>query len=75
MILCSRGVNEEYWSSVFTTRCPSLRQPHAWDVILNSSKYNILAVNNNKLIQLYKFVSTIPTKKNSNINLRCKTAL
>ena len=47
-------------------------QPHAWDAISNSSKYNILA--GNQLIQLYKVVRTISTQ-NSNINLRCKTAL
>ena len=27
----SRGANEEYWDSVFTTGYPSRRQPHAWD--------------------------------------------
>ena len=37
------------------------------DAVLNRSKYNILA--GNQLIQLDKFVCTIPTQ-NSNINVR-----
>ena len=56
----------------FTTGCPSWHQPHAWGAVSNSSKYNILA--GTQLIQLYKFVCTIPTQ-NIHINLRCKTAL
>ena len=46
------------------TGCPSWCQPHAWDAVSNSSKYNILA---GTQIQLYKFVCTIATQ-NSNIN-------
>ena len=66
------SVNVEYWSIIFTTGCPSCGQPHVWDEASNSSKYNILA--GTQIIQLYKFVCTILTP-NSNINLRCKTAL
>ena len=35
--------HEEFWSNVFTTGCPSWRQPHAWD-----------AVSKQSLILLYK---------------------
>ena len=63
------SVNEEYWSSFLMTECPSWRQPHAWNAISNSFKYNIL--DRTQLIQLYKFVCTIPTQ-NSNINLHHK---
>ena len=48
------------------------RQPHAWDPVSNSSKHYILS--GTELIQLYKFVYTIPTQI-SNINLRCKPSL
>ena len=41
------------------TGCPFWRQPHAWDAVSNSSKYNILA--GTQLIQLYKFVYTMST--------------
>ena len=51
------------------TGCHSWRQPHAWDAVSNSSKYNILA--GTQLIRLYKFVCTISTQ-NSNINLHCE---
>ena len=51
------------------TGCPSWRQPHACDAILNSSKYNIL--DGTQLIQLYELMCTIPTQT-SNINLRFK---
>ena len=74
-ILSSSSVYSPFSDRVgafFTTGCPSWRQPHAWDAISNSSKYNILAWN--QRIQLYKCVCTIPTQ-NSNINLRWKTAL
>ena len=40
--------------------CPSWRQPNAWDAVSNSSRYGILS--KNQLIQLYKFVYTIPTQ-------------
>ena len=42
------------------TGCPSWRQPHAWHAVSNSSKYCILS--ETQLIQLYKFVCTIPTQ-------------
>ena len=47
----------------------SWRQPHVWDAVSNSSKYGILS--KTQLIQLYKFVRTIPTQ-NININLHYK---
>ena len=57
----SSGVlNEEYWRRVFTTGCPFWCQPHTWDAVSNSSKYCILS--GTQLIQLYKFVCTIPTQ-------------
>ena len=36
------------------------RQPHAWDAVSNSSKYDILA--GTLLIHMYKLVCTIPTQ-------------
>ena len=50
----------------FTTGCLSWRQPHAGNAVSNSAKYYILS--GTQLIQLYKFVCTIPTQ-NININL------
>ena len=48
---------------------PYWRQPHAWNAVSNSPKYGILS--ETQLIQLYKFVCTIPTQ-NNNINLHSK---
>ena len=49
----------------FMTGCPSWRQPHMWDALPNHSKHCMLA--GTQLIQLYKFVCTIPTQ---NINFK-----
>ena len=68
----TQGVSMKSMEQRFSTGCPSWRQPHAWDAILNCSKYNILV--GNQLIRLYKFVCTIPIQ-NRNINLCCTTAL
>ena len=53
-----------------STTCRLYRlEAHAWDAVLNSSKYYILA--RIQIIQLYKFVCTIPTQ-NIKINLHSK---
>ena len=60
-----------------TTGCPSWDQPYAWDAVSNSSKYNILA--GIPLIQLYKFVCTIPNLYGFDtqlyISFKCNTPL
>ena len=54
-IQCS-GVRVKRIGAIFIkTGCPSWRQPHAWDAISNSSKYNILDIT--QLIQLYIHLS------------------
>ena len=61
----SMSINVEYWSSVFTTGCPSWHQLHAWDAVLNRTFQNIA------FYPKLKFVCTIPTQ-NSSINLCSK---
>ena len=55
-----RSVNEEYWSRVYITGCPSWRLPHACDTVSNRSKHYIVA--GTRPIQLYIFVCTITQK-------------